>query len=331
MVQFTRRMAIAAVLLSTFGAAHVFAQGLRTAGTTASTLDDTKQLIVSSAKLDASGAWLFIEGSNFGTTPGQVVLDRMSLAVTNWTPTQIQVPMPTGLFPGTYLLIVSRGSSATQNYSFALTVGAQGPPGPAGPTGPAGPQGLQGPKGDTGATGATGPQGLKGDTGATGSQGPQGLQGADGATGPQGPMGLQGPAGPPGSVLVTHKTWRNTTTVGCCSWMTLFGTATTANTSGGALLISLNVYMLGGNANAACRPVVDGIWAGTYGALDSPFWMEGLTHLTTSDWKPWTTTRLYPGIPAGTHSFAVQCLVDSGIMTVSDTSIPSSMVVVEVK
>ena len=40
---------------------------------------------------------------------------------------------------------------------------------------------------------------------------------------------------------------------------------------------------------------------------------------------------LYPNIPAGQHTFAVQCKTDGIAMQVSDLNIPSSMSVIEVK
>ena len=57
---------------------------------------------------------------------------------------------PATTVPGTYVLIVSRGPSATDVFSVDVTIGAVGPPGPQGERGPAGEDGQDGEDGASG-------------------------------------------------------------------------------------------------------------------------------------------------------------------------------------
>ena len=172
--------------------------------------------------LEGSNPTLAIEGKGFtpqaSTNPsvymGMAGGNLIPLAVNSSSDTVIYVSLtPQSSAPGTYLVVVSRGSSTTDVYSTVVTLGAMGPKGPAGPAGNAGatgPQGPSGPQGTQGLPGATGPQGPSGSqgtqgvAGATGPQGPGGATGSQGPTGPQGQQGfpgsqgLQGPTGPQG-------------------------------------------------------------------------------------------------------------------------------------
>jgi hypothetical protein len=181
--------------------------------------NSSNQLIILSAQVDLPNNTLFVEGRNFlksGDPQPSVTISGVPLPLALATANQLQITLPTGIEPGTYLLKVSRGNGTPQNDVFAVTIGAiglqgekgdkgdtgdQGVPGAMGPEGPAGATGATGPIGPigpTGATGATGATGPIGSTGATGAIGPQGIQGPTGATGPMGPMGLQGPQGAQG-------------------------------------------------------------------------------------------------------------------------------------
>ena len=111
---------------------------------------------------------------------------------------------PAGLAPGSYLLVVSKGSVVLASKMVILCdlpVVALCPPGPPGERGPIGPRGLQGLKGDrgvpglNGVNGATGPMGLLGPVGATGAPGKMGVPGPTGATGLTGTNGAAGAAG----------------------------------------------------------------------------------------------------------------------------------------
>ena len=177
------------------------------------------QLLIVSATVDYGVGKLYISALNFGTGTPTVKLNGTPLQVLSPTPAYIIAMLPPEALaqPGSYLLTVASGPSATEFDAFSVTIGAAGAKGAKGDTGatgavgPAGMTGPQGPKGDTGAagaTGASGPVGPTGETGAvgqTGPQGPKGDAGPVGATGPQGPkgdkgdQGLPGPAGLPGA------------------------------------------------------------------------------------------------------------------------------------
>src|SRR5213593_2958916 len=108
--------------------------------------------------LDTLNPTLAIEGANFGAAP-EVYMGVSGgawahLTVLSASPNFISAQL-TGATssPGTYLLVVSRGPSATDVFSVAVTLGVyggSGAQGPSGATGPAGPSGSQGPQGATG-------------------------------------------------------------------------------------------------------------------------------------------------------------------------------------
>ncbi|MBI4702884.1 MAG: collagen-like protein [Deltaproteobacteria bacterium] len=216
--------------------------------------------------------------------------------------------------------------------------GPKGDPGPQGPQGLTGPQGPAGPKGDTGSAGPQGPQGLtgpQGPQGLTGPQGPAGPQGAQGATGAQGAKGDKGDPGLPGAVNVGQKSWSGGTSMTSGNgWVTITGSAFSAKTNGGPLQITVNTYLQNGS-HATCQPIIDGQWAGSFGGLPdygSPYWREGLTCSScwSGNWVPWNKTRVYPGVGAGTHNFAVQCATDGGTLYVCNAgSVGCQIVVVE--
>jgi hypothetical protein len=211
--------------------------------------------------------------------------------------------------------------------------GATGATGAVGPTGPQGPAGAQGAAGATGAVGPTGPQGPAGAQGAagatgavgpTGPQGPAGAVGAVGPTGPAGPAGAVGATGPSGVANFGQKSWNGGTTQAAGSWVTINASTLAITTTGGPLMISVNVYLNSGS-HATCRPIIDGLWAGSYGGLvqsGDPFWQEGLTYTGGfgNNWSAWQKTRIYPGVPAGNHTLQVQCATDGGTLGVCNAN-----------
>jgi protein-disulfide isomerase len=85
-------------------------------------------LVVSSVTPDPGGQVLTIEGASFGGGRPFVTLDLVPVNVRYASEVQIVAAVPVGQMPpGTYLLTVSRGPSATENGSFQLTLGAAGP------------------------------------------------------------------------------------------------------------------------------------------------------------------------------------------------------------
>lgn len=205
---------------------------------------------------------------------------------------------------------------------LAGATGEMGPQGPAGPVGPTGQMGPQGPAGLAGPAGEVGPQGPKGDTGAQGSVGPVGPSGPQGVAGPVGPTGLQGPAG---ATYMGQQTWNTQSLVLCCNFTPLGGSSFVATTNGGTLLIQMAISMTGGG-HSSCAPFVDNAWAGSFLPLPStppvagvsPSWREGLMQTSGSGWRQWSPTRLYPSVPAGTHTFDVRCVTDTGALQVNN-------------
>lgn len=145
---------------------------------------DDDNTVILSATVSADQSTLFVTGANLGSRPlvilGNFVLGGVQVSATG---RQLTALMP-ALSPGTYRLMILRGSGSDRSGTFVLTLGTTGP------------------KGETGATGADGPIGPKGDPGDTGPQGAKGDPGPQGPTGPPGPAGPQGPAGPTGSIGV---------------------------------------------------------------------------------------------------------------------------------
>jgi hypothetical protein len=138
-----------------------------------------------------------------------------------------------------------------------------------------------------------------------------------------------------GSAKATaQNTWYTSTSGIFGAWFPVSGSTFTATTNGGPLLIFIDVSLNGGS-HATCRPVIDGVWAGTYGGLSKspsdPFWTEGLVGVGAigSGWQKWSKTRLYQGVPAGIHTFGVECATDGGTLTVGTTSVGASAGFVE--
>ena len=161
------------------------------------------QLKIISVFVDFVNETILIVGENLapstvGVSP-VVIIGEDALSVMSFTNNEIVAEFPAGgIADGDYLLTVTKGTSATDNDTYDLTIGAVGPEGPQGPPGEQGLQGEIGPAGPQGEQGQPGPQGEQGIQGPQGQQGEQGLQGAQGDTGPQGPQGAQGPPGPQG-------------------------------------------------------------------------------------------------------------------------------------
>lgn len=169
--------------------------GASLAASTAIHAESSHQPAIIAARAD--GAFLRIEGFEFGAGKPVITLGGVNVVVVASTATRVDALVPVELAPGSYLLTLTAAKrkkdddrgDASRYDEFWVTIGAAGPPGVAGPAGSMGPAGPMGPMGLTGATGAAG---------ATGATGPQGPVGPQGATGPVGSPGKEGPAGPPG-------------------------------------------------------------------------------------------------------------------------------------
>jgi hypothetical protein len=113
-------------------------------------------------------------------------------------------------------------------------------------------------------------------------------------------------------------------------WVTIPDSSVGFVSNGGPLLISIDMTMRTNGQAFGCRPMVDDQWAGLYGAyvyIDR--WTEGLTR-TDSVWQMWAKSRVYVGIPAGTHVLTVQCRKDSTMEAeVGTVTVPQSVSVLE--
>lgn len=133
--------------------------------------------------------------------------------------------------------------------------------------------------------------------------------------------------------LVFDQRWSGQTAQSPGAWMPIPGSSVEGTTTGRPLQISMDLS-LQSLSNVTCRPVVDGVWAGDFSgqpkSVDDPFWTEGIFAISGSLAK-WSSTRLYPGIPAGVHTFSVQCAVpDSGWSSNPAPNVFSSWTAVEI-
>ena len=121
----------------------------------------------------------------------------------------------------------------------------------------------------------------------------------------------------PGGKLVGEKTWIGDTLIVTNEPQTIADSTFTARTNGGPLLINttISLFHFGGDVSgfATCYPMIDGQWAGVYGGLPTgstpPFDKEHVVLLPRLEQLlvPWTPSRVYPGVPAGTHTFGLRC------------------------
>lgn len=208
-------------------------------------------------------------------------------------------------------------------------IGPAGPQGPMGPAGPAGPQGEQGPVGPTGPQGPQGQMGPQGNPGPQGEQGPEGRAGLDGSQGPIGPAGPQGPAG--AGLLVQHSWAVSFSFSDREKYVTIPGSTVDFVSGGGPLLINVDLSLHAYVAQTfGCRPMIDGVWAGSFAGLPfSEKWTEGLQG-TDWSWVTWFKSRVYPRVPAGPHTLTVQCFkTGAEPMSVGHEIVPQSVSVLE--
>lgn len=139
-----------------------------------------------------------------------------------------------------------------------------------------------------------------------------------------------------GQVSWTTSTSANNT------FTTLTGSSLTASTKGGDLLININIFArtmsnFETGQHITCQPIIDGVWAGSYGGLPNPgdLWREGLTctgcdiNGRGNNWTTFAISRMYPAVPAGTHTFAVQCLANEFFGQFCDNNVGCSMNFIE--
>ena len=133
-----------------------------------------------------------------------------------------------------------------------------------------------------------------------------------------------------------QSSWVGGVSITAGAWGTIPASSTAFVTTGKPLLITMNLSLNGGS-HAGCRPTIDGNWAGTYSGMTGggdPFWQEGIIRvgiLGPSTWARWTLSKVYAGVPAGFHTFAVQCATDGGTLLTGSSSIGSSWGAIELK
>ena len=165
--------------------------------------------------------------------------------------------------------------------------------------------------------------------------------GPPGPDGPRGPEGPAGPAGEPGATFRLQHSWNALTAVGAPVNGMLpllnLGLASPLDftTSGGPLLIQMNVVMFAGG-HSTCQPYINGQWAGAYGGLpwnnQAPLWREGVIQTAGTGNRMWTPSRVYPGVPAGTYRLDIGCATDMGTLTINNSSgMFSSVSIIELR
>jgi hypothetical protein len=131
---------------------------------------EPSQLVILGARADLETGLLVITGLDFGEEP-LVTLGLEDLDILHAGADRIEAVLPARITPGSYLLIVARGSRVVDYDIFHVAVpeppaapalpptqrGPTGPPGPPGEPGPAGAQGPPGPPGEPGPPGPAAP------------------------------------------------------------------------------------------------------------------------------------------------------------------------------
>lgn len=143
--------------------------------------------------------------------------------------------------------------------------------------------------------------------------------------------------GSPGGTLVAEHSWNTATLISQFLYAAeLTDSGFTGVTRGGPLLVVVNTIFDGSapRIQSACQPLVDGQWAGAYAPLadasgDALNYVEGVV-VWQGGLQPWMRSRVYPGIPAGSHRFSLRCYADaSGLPT--GVGFASSLAVVELQ
>jgi hypothetical protein len=152
--------------------------------------------------------------------------------------------------------------------------------------------------------------------GCSSKTGPTGIEGQIGPQGPPGPIGPQGPPGTSQPQARAQTSWSDNFTLPCCTITSVPGSRFSATTSGGDLLIVMNLTGFGnsgGTAGFECYPLIDDQWAGSYSQLIDLERLGGREGVisTAGAGTPFRygLSRIYPAVPQGTHDFQVQCSV----------------------
>jgi len=128
--------------------------------------------------------------------------------------------------------------------------------------------------------------------------------------------------------MYQHR-WKTPESVASGQWKKVAGADAAIITRGGPLEIELNIPLLGGG-DSACRPTIDGKWAGVpEGLPEVATWHEGRERtddLGNKAPRIWRRVRVYNNIPAGPHTVGVQCRTSAGTLTVGRTESTSVLI-----
>ena len=118
--------------------------------------------------------------------------------------------------------------------------------------------------------------------------------------------------------LYQHR-WKGVEMVQSGQWKKIAAADAMIVTRGGPLEIELNIPIVGGG-ESACRPTIDGQWAGKpQGLPEAATWHEGRERtdgLAGKAPRIWRRVRVYYNIPEGPHTLGVQCRTSSGSLAV---------------
>ncbi|MCA9690319.1 MAG: hypothetical protein KC636_11965 [Myxococcales bacterium] len=118
--------------------------------------------------------------------------------------------------------------------------------------------------------------------------------------------------------LYQHR-WKGEQTVNSGQWEKIDAADFQIQSRGEALEIEMNIPLVGGG-DSACRPTVDGDWAGAAQMLPemSP-WHEGRDRTGWNNpkgFRLWGRVRAYYGIEAGQHTIGAECRTSTGSLKV---------------
>lgn len=112
---------------------------------------------------------------------------------------------------------------------------------------------------------------------------------------------------------LTQHTWKGAVQVGS-PWAPIVAANHQITTHGGPLEIELSIPLVGGG-DSACRPTINGQWAGNFEGLDGSYlWHEGRERTGWNNpygFRLWSRMRVYYNIPAGEHTLGVECVTNS--------------------
>lgn len=118
--------------------------------------------------------------------------------------------------------------------------------------------------------------------------------------------------------LYQHR-WKGEQNVSSGLWQKIDAADFEMNTRGGPLEIELSIPFVGGG-DSACRPTIDGEWAGAAQMLpEGNPWHEGRDRTgwnNPNGFRMWDRVRVFYDIEAGTHTVGVACRTSTGTLKV---------------